>query len=203
MRASSRARQLNASISVAVKPAAKARWRISSKNACRRVTSGLGFSMAGIKHKEEGTAAVHAAGREDGLQLRESSSGRRFFDTFDAENFNEHLIFGVALVDDGHRPHRRIPMIKSQLIQIIASRNTHLFLRDVEVIVDAIFDEIVEVLGEGGRAELRGFGSFTVKHRPAHPSRNPQTGEAIDVEEKWVPAFRAGKGLRERMNGGE
>lgn len=94
-------------------------------------------------------------------------------------------------------------MIKSELVQIIASRNAHLFLRDVEAIVDAIFDEIVQVLSDGGRAELRGFGAFTVKHRPAHSARNPQTGETIEVEEKWVPAFRAGKGLRERLNGGD
>ncbi|GGD28651.1 integration host factor subunit beta [Aureimonas glaciei] len=92
-------------------------------------------------------------------------------------------------------------MIKSELVQIIASRNLHLYARDVEIIVDAIFGEIVGGLSEGGRVELRGFGAFTVKHRPAHSARNPRTGETVDVEEKWVPAFRAGKGLRDRLNG--
>jgi integration host factor subunit beta len=90
-------------------------------------------------------------------------------------------------------------VIKSELIQIIASRNAHLLSRDVEKIVDAIFDEITGVLGEGGRAELRGFGAFTVKHRPAHSARNPGSGETIDVEEKWAPFFKPGKKLREQL----
>ncbi|GGD29127.1 integration host factor subunit beta [Aureimonas glaciei] len=91
-------------------------------------------------------------------------------------------------------------MIKSELIQIIASRNAHLFARDVEIIVDAIFDEITGVLSDGGRAELRGFGAFSVKHRPAHLARDPRTGETINIAEKWVPFFRPGKGLRDRLN---
>jgi integration host factor subunit beta len=91
-------------------------------------------------------------------------------------------------------------VIKSELVQIIASRNAHLYMRDVEIVVDAIFDEISGVLQDGGRAELRGFGAFIVKHRPAHSARNPRTGETVDIEEKWVPAFKAGKGLRDRLN---
>ena len=92
-------------------------------------------------------------------------------------------------------------MIKSELVQIVASRNSHLYLRDVERIVDAIFDEIVEALGEGARAEFRGFGSFSVKHRPPRAGRNPRTGERVDVSEKWMPFFKPGKELRDRLNG--
>lgn len=92
-------------------------------------------------------------------------------------------------------------MIKSELVQIIASRNPHLYQRDVETIVNAIFDEITEALCHSNRVELRGFGAFSVKNRPARAGRNPRTGEAVAVEEKWVPFFKPGKELRERMNG--
>lgn len=91
-------------------------------------------------------------------------------------------------------------MIKSELVQIIASRNPHLYLRDVENIVGAIFDEISDALSQGNRVELRGFGAFSVKNRPARVGRNPRTGEAVEVEEKWIPFFKTGKELRERLN---
>ncbi|WP_022710698.1 MULTISPECIES: integration host factor subunit beta [Pseudochrobactrum] len=93
-------------------------------------------------------------------------------------------------------------VIKSELVQIIASRNPHLFQRDVENIVGAVFDEITEALAEGNRVELRGFGAFSVKNRPARNGRNPRTGESVDVEEKWVPFFKTGKELRDRLNNG-
>jgi integration host factor subunit beta len=92
------------------------------------------------------------------------------------------------------------PVIKSELVQIIASRNPHLYQRDVETIVNAIFDEITDALCESNRVELRGFGAFSVKNRPPRAGRNPRTGESVDVEEKWVPFFKAGKELRERLN---
>ena len=91
-------------------------------------------------------------------------------------------------------------MIKSELVQIIANRNPHLFLRDVETIVNAIFDEITEALSKGNRVELRGFGAFSVKNRPSRTGRNPRTGESVEVGEKWVPFFKTGKELRERLN---
>ena len=91
-------------------------------------------------------------------------------------------------------------MIKSELVQIIASRNPHLFIRDVENIISAIFDEISEALASGNRVELRGFGAFSVKNRPARVGRNPRTGDAVEVEEKWVPFFKTGKELREKLN---
>lgn len=91
-------------------------------------------------------------------------------------------------------------MIKSELVQTIAERNPHLYQRDVENIVNAILGEITEALARGDRVELRGFGAFSVKNRPARTGRNPRTGEAVDVEEKWVPFFKTGKELRERLN---
>ncbi|MCO6049456.1 integration host factor subunit beta [Mesorhizobium sp. RP14(2022)] len=94
-------------------------------------------------------------------------------------------------------------MIKSELVQIIAARNPHLFLRDVENIVSAIFDAVTEALAEGNRVELRGFGAFSVKNRPARTGRNPRTGDAVEVDEKWVPFFKTGKELRERLNDSE
>ena len=91
-------------------------------------------------------------------------------------------------------------VIKSELVQIIANRNPHLFQRDVENIVGAIFDEITDALAEGNRVELRGFGAFSVKNRPARSGRNPRTGDSVEVEEKWMPFFKTGKELRDRLN---
>jgi integration host factor subunit beta len=91
-------------------------------------------------------------------------------------------------------------MIKSELIEKIAADNPHLFQRDVELIVNVIFDEIISALARQKRVELRGFGAFSVKHRPARSGRNPRTGEQVFVDEKYVPYFKTGKELRSRMN---
>ncbi len=91
-------------------------------------------------------------------------------------------------------------MIKSELIQIIADRNQHLYQRDLESVVNAILGEITDALSRGDRVELRGFGAFSVKHRDARVGRNPKTGERVDVEAKSVPFFKTGKELRERLN---
>lgn len=93
-------------------------------------------------------------------------------------------------------------MIRSELIQTISDDNPHLFQRDVERIVNTIFDEIIEAMARGDRVELRGFGAFSVKKRDARAGRNPRTGEAVDVDEKHVPFFKTGKLLRDRLNGG-
>ena len=93
-------------------------------------------------------------------------------------------------------------MIRSELIQKIADENPHLYQRDVERIVNAIFEEIIQAMARGDRVELRGFGAFSVKKRDARTGRNPRTGEAVDVEEKAVPFFKTGKALRDRLNGG-
>lgn len=94
-------------------------------------------------------------------------------------------------------------MIKSELVQIIAERNPHLYQRDVEHVVNAILEEIVSALAHGDRVELRGFGAFSVKSRPARIGRNPRTGESVHVDEKHVPFFKTGKEMRERLNGGD
>ncbi len=92
-------------------------------------------------------------------------------------------------------------MIRSELIQKIADENPHLFQRDVERIVNTIFEEITDALASGDRVELRGFGAFSVKTRDARVGRNPRTGEAVSVDQKKVPFFKTGKLLRDRLNG--
>lgn len=93
-------------------------------------------------------------------------------------------------------------MIRSELIQKIAEENPHLFQRDVERIVNTIFEEIVSAMARGDRVELRGFGAFSVKERDSRVGRNPRTGESVDVDQKHVPFFKTGKLLRDRLNGG-
>lgn len=92
-------------------------------------------------------------------------------------------------------------MIRSELIQKIAEENPHLFVRDVERIVNTIFDEVTDAMARGNRVELRGFGAFSVKRREARVGRNPRTGDAVPVAEKHVPFFKTGKLLRDRLNG--
>ena len=92
-------------------------------------------------------------------------------------------------------------MIRSELIQKISEENPHLFQRDVERIVNTVFEEIVDAMARGDRVELRGFGAFSVKKRDARQGRNPRTGESVSVDEKHVPFFKTGKLLRERLNG--
>jgi integration host factor subunit beta len=91
-------------------------------------------------------------------------------------------------------------MTKSELILRLAEINPHLYHRDVERIVTAIFDEITTALARGDRVELRGFGAFSVKKRDSRVGRNPRTGAAVNVAEKAVPFFKTGKQLRERLN---
>jgi integration host factor subunit beta len=93
-----------------------------------------------------------------------------------------------------------ISMIKSELVQRIAAQNPHLYQRDVENIVNAILNEIIGALAQGDRVELRGFGAFSVKSRPARTGRNPRTGAHVSVDQKCVPFFKTGKEMRERLN---
>jgi integration host factor subunit beta len=92
-------------------------------------------------------------------------------------------------------------MIRSELIEKIAEENPHFYQRDVEKIVNTIFDRIIDAMATGDRVELRGFGAFSVKKRDARLGRNPRTGEAVQVDEKHVPFFKTGKLLRDRLNG--
>ena len=91
-------------------------------------------------------------------------------------------------------------MLKSELVSKLTEQNPHLYQRDIEQIVNAILDTISDALAQGGRVELRGFGTFTVKKREARAGRNPRTGEAVSISEKVVPAFRTGKEMRHRLN---
>src|SRR3954468_19831175 len=91
-------------------------------------------------------------------------------------------------------------MIKSELVQRIATQNPHLYQRDVENIVNAVLGEITTALSRGDRVELRGFGAFSVKKRPAREGRNPRTGARVSVDKKAVPFFKTGKEMRERLN---
>ena len=91
-------------------------------------------------------------------------------------------------------------LIKSRLIQNITEANPHLFVRDVERIVNTIFNEISSSLASGKRVELRGFGAFSVQHRKQRIGRNPRTGESVNVEEKYIPRFKTGKELRLKLN---
>jgi integration host factor subunit beta len=91
-------------------------------------------------------------------------------------------------------------VIKSELVQRIADKNPHLYQRDVENIVNAILGEITNALSRGDRVELRGFGAFSVKQRDARVGRNPRTGHHVEVQQKYVPFFKTGKEMRERLN---
>ncbi|MFA7277080.1 MAG: integration host factor subunit beta [Pseudobdellovibrionaceae bacterium] len=91
-------------------------------------------------------------------------------------------------------------MTRSELIEVLAERNPHLFLRDIEKVVDAFFGGISSALIDGDRVELRGFGTFSVKERAARTGRNPRTGASVHVDAKRLPFFKTGKELRERLN---
>ncbi len=94
-------------------------------------------------------------------------------------------------------------MIKSELITRITERNPHLYQRDIENVVAAILDTVTDALARGDRVELRGFGAFSVKQRPARTGRNPRTGEQVQVDAKAVPFFKTGKEMRQRLNPGD
>lgn len=98
---------------------------------------------------------------------------------------------------------RRTSLNKSDLIEMLAKRLPNMAGRDVEVIVNTIFDSMTEALRRGDRIEIRGFGSFEVRCRKPRLGRNPKTGTSVDVGERKVPFFKVGKELRERVNTGK
>ncbi|MBE8190633.1 MAG: integration host factor subunit beta [Alphaproteobacteria bacterium] len=91
-------------------------------------------------------------------------------------------------------------MIKSELITRLAEYYPHLYQSDVEKLVRRILEEVSGALEQGRRVELRNFGTFTVRHRKARMGRNPRTGDQVAVPAKYVPHFKAGKALRDRLN---
>ncbi len=90
-------------------------------------------------------------------------------------------------------------MTKSELIGKIAEKNPALTRKESELLVNTVLDSMVEAMASGEGVELRGFGSFTLRHRRARQGRNPRLGTTVEVEAKVVPHFKPGKALRERV----
>jgi len=93
-------------------------------------------------------------------------------------------------------------MTKSELIEIIAARQTQLSVKDVELAVKTLIEQMSETLASGERIEIRGFGSFSLHYRAPRIGRNPKTGESVGLAGKYVPHFKPGKELRDRVNEG-
>ncbi len=91
-------------------------------------------------------------------------------------------------------------MTKSELIESLYNKIPHLGYSDAESAVKTVIEKMTQALGSGERIEIRGFGSFSLHHREPRMGRNPKTGEAVALEEKYVPYFKPGKELRERVN---
>ncbi len=97
--------------------------------------------------------------------------------------------------------HRGEKMTKGELTDLIAEKYPFLTHRDVEAIVNMVFEEMKEALLEGDRIEIRGFGSFRIKEYDGRAGRNPKTGESVEVPPKRLPHFKVGKELCDRING--
>ena len=93
-------------------------------------------------------------------------------------------------------------MTKSELIEILAERQKHLTYKDVEFAVKTMIEQMAQTLASGERIEIRGFGSFSLHYRRERIGRNPKTGESVPLAGKYVPHFKPGKELRERVNEG-
>ncbi len=91
-------------------------------------------------------------------------------------------------------------MTKSELIERLAQRFPQLGVKDADYAVKVILDAMTSSLGRGDRIEIRGFGSFALNYRPPRTGRNPKSGDKVLVPQKWVPHFKAGKELRERVD---
>lgn len=91
-------------------------------------------------------------------------------------------------------------MTKSELIEKVASKQPQLSQKDVELAIKTLLEGMSQTLATGGRIEIRGFGSFSLHYRTARTGRNPKTGESVDLTGKYVPHFKPGKELRERVN---
>ena len=91
-------------------------------------------------------------------------------------------------------------MTKSELIESLAKRQTQLAYKDVELAVKAVLDHMANALSNGERIEIRGFGSFALHYRPPRVGRNPKSGEPVSLPAKYVPHFKPGKQLRERVD---
>lgn len=93
-------------------------------------------------------------------------------------------------------------MTKSELIEKLADRQSQLLLKDVELAVKSLLEHMAQSLAQGERIEIRGFGSFSLHYRAPRVGRNPKTGQSVQLEGKYVPHFKPGKELRDRVNDG-
>lgn len=91
-------------------------------------------------------------------------------------------------------------MTKSELIEILSQRQSHLTSKDVEFAIKTMIEQMAQTLASGDRIEIRGFGSFSLHYRPPRLGRNPKTGESVPLVGKYVPHFKPGKEMRERVN---
>lgn len=91
-------------------------------------------------------------------------------------------------------------MTKSELIEVLAEEQGHLAYKDVELAVRCILEQMSNALASGERIEIRGFGSFSLHYRPPRIGRNPKTGDSVALSGKYVPHFKPGKELRDRVN---
>ena len=91
-------------------------------------------------------------------------------------------------------------MMKSELIERIARKQSHLAYKDIELAVKSLLEQMSNSLSTGERIEIRGFGSFSLHYRPPRSGRNPKTGGSVSLPGKYVPHFKPGKELRERVN---
>ena len=94
-------------------------------------------------------------------------------------------------------------MTKSELIEIISAKQKHLPAKDIELAVKQMLEIMSDALAGGERIEIRGFGSFSLHYRPSRVGRNPKTGDSVEIPAKYVPHFKPGKDLRERVNAGQ
>ncbi len=91
-------------------------------------------------------------------------------------------------------------MTKSELIELLADRQKYLSVRDIDTSVKLMLDELITAMSRGERVEIRGFGSFSLNYRKPRVGRNPKSGESVSLDSKYVPHFKPGKELRERVN---
>lgn len=106
---------------------------------------------------------------------------------------------GMQVVPTGMTAWRK-PMTKSELIEQIAMRQPELSIKEVEAAVRIVLEDITDALADGGRVEIRGFGSFSLHYREPRTGRNPKTGDPVELNGKYVPHFKPGKELREQVN---
>jgi integration host factor subunit beta len=114
------------------------------------------------------------------------------------ENLTRGPLFATVIAENSNREF--LAMLKSELIQKMAEKNTHLYAQDLDRIVNIVLGEIVQALKDGDRVELRGFGIFSVKARDGRKGRNPRTGTPVVVDAKRAPCFKLGKELHKRLN---